>query len=127
MLDRSFMECWSLDFEDAAFVEGFNLDRRATGQETRSAIVGPTEVRVAPDSEIETLARHQVARLTDEAANLARKSPTASQPADATREVLSLLIQHDIPDKQRPALQAPPSSLFPEDSAVSPEARAPIA
>ena len=28
MPDRSFMECWSLDFDDAGFVEGFNLDSR---------------------------------------------------------------------------------------------------
>ncbi len=28
MPDRSFMEFWSLDFDDAGFVEGFNLDSR---------------------------------------------------------------------------------------------------
>ena len=28
MPDRSIMECWSLEFDDAGFVGGFNLDSR---------------------------------------------------------------------------------------------------
>ena len=28
MPDRSFMECWSPEFDDVGFVEGFNLDSR---------------------------------------------------------------------------------------------------
>ena len=28
MSARSFLECWSLDFDDLEFVEGFNLDNR---------------------------------------------------------------------------------------------------
>ena len=69
--------------------------RRATGQEIRSGIGGPSEAGMAPGSEIEIAARHQVARLTAEAADLGAQiadriparllDPRGAFPIDSTR------------------------------------------